>query len=150
MFFFLFPTAGKTKTYEEVEEMLEGGDPAIFTSDVSTESMYYQKYGFLVDSSIIFIPDFFKVIAVSWTLHPAKFPYSLTYHWCEWDFRSLVFFLIYQTRNVTPQVFFDSKYVWMTGSSVYPYGLKCLIAFLCHTYSRHSSVWPPPWITKKL
>lgn len=41
MFFFLFPTAGKTKTYEEVEEMLEGGDPAIFTSDVSTESMYY-------------------------------------------------------------------------------------------------------------
>lgn len=63
--FFLFPTAGKTKTYEEVEEMLEGGDPAIFTSDVSTESMYYQKYGFLVDSGIIFIPDFFKVIAVS-------------------------------------------------------------------------------------
>ena len=41
MFFFLFPTAGKTKTYEEVEEMLEGGDPAIFTSDVSTEFMYY-------------------------------------------------------------------------------------------------------------
>lgn len=65
MFFFLFPTAGKTKTYEEVEEMLEGGDPAIFTSDVSTESMYYHKYGFLVDSGIIFIPDFFKVIAVS-------------------------------------------------------------------------------------
>lgn len=65
MFFFLFPIAGKTKTYEEVEEMLEGGDPAIFTSDVSTESMYYQKYGFLVDSGIIFIPDFFKVIAVS-------------------------------------------------------------------------------------
>ena len=58
-FFFLFPTAGKTKTYEEVEEMLEGGDPAIFTSDVSTESMYYQQYGFLVDSGIIFLPDFF-------------------------------------------------------------------------------------------
>ena len=30
-------TAGKTKTYEEVEEMLEGGDPAIYTSDVSTK-----------------------------------------------------------------------------------------------------------------
>ena len=32
----LHNTAGKTKTYDEVEEMLEGGDPAIFTSDVST------------------------------------------------------------------------------------------------------------------
>lgn len=57
--------------------MLEGGDPAIFTSDVSTESMYYQKYGSLVDSGIIFLPDCLKVFAVSWTLHPAKFPYSL-------------------------------------------------------------------------
>ncbi|XP_015754894.1 PREDICTED: syntaxin-1A-like [Acropora digitifera] len=28
---------GRTKTSDEVEEMLEGGDPAIFTSDVSTE-----------------------------------------------------------------------------------------------------------------
>ena len=30
--------AGKAKTYEEVEEMLEGGDPAIFTSDVSMKN----------------------------------------------------------------------------------------------------------------
>lgn len=29
---------GKTKTYEEVEEMLEGGDPAIFTSDIVIET----------------------------------------------------------------------------------------------------------------
>ena len=33
--------AGKTKTSDEVEEMLEGGDPAIFTSDVSTEKGTY-------------------------------------------------------------------------------------------------------------
>lgn len=29
---------GKAKTYEEVEEMLEGGDPAIFTSDIVIET----------------------------------------------------------------------------------------------------------------
>lgn len=29
---------GKTKTYEEVEEMLEGRDPAIFTSDIVIET----------------------------------------------------------------------------------------------------------------
>ena len=34
-YFLIWWLAGKTKTYEEVEEMLEGGDPAIFTSDVS-------------------------------------------------------------------------------------------------------------------
>ena len=135
MFFFLFPTAGKTKTYEEVEEMLEGGDPAIFTSDVSTESMYYQKYGFLVDSGIIFIPDFFKVIAVSWALHPAKFPYSLMYHWCEWGFRSLVFFLIYQTRNLTPQVFFLLKICLNDRKQCIPVWFKVFICLsLSHVF----------------